>query len=45
MEDGSLQVVDVNGVLGNVDAVVVSLSIGDSATYSATGKPVGEAVG
>ena len=26
MEDGSLQVVDVNGVLGNADAVVVSLS-------------------
>ena len=45
MEDGSLQVVDVNGVLGNVDAVIVGLAVGDTPTHSATGEPVGEAVG
>ena len=45
MEDGSLQVVDVNGVLGNVDAVIVGLAVGDTPAHATAGEPVGEAVG
>ena len=44
MQDGGLQVVDVHGIFGDVDAVVVGLAIGHAAAHAAAGHPVGETV-
>ena len=44
-ENGGLEVVDVDGVLGDVEAEVVGLAEGDSGFHAAAGQPVGEAIG
>ena len=44
VQDGGLQVVDVHRFLGDVDAVVIRLAVGDAAAHTAAGQPVGETV-
>ena len=44
MQNGGLEVVDVHGVFGDVDAVVVSLAVGDAGAHAATGEPHHETV-
>ena len=40
-----MQVVNVDGILGNVVAPIVGLAVGDAAFYAAAGKPDGKAAG
>src|SRR6185312_16071222 len=45
VEDGGVEVVDVDGVFGDVEAEVVGFAEGDAGFYTAAGEPIGEAVG
>ena len=45
VQDGSLQVVDMDGILGDIDAVIVGLAVAHTATDSSASHPVAEAVG
>ena len=44
MKNGGLQVMHVDGVLHDVHAIVIGLSIAEPGLYSATGQPVSEAI-
>ena len=39
-----LKIMDMNGLVGNVDAVVIGLAVGHSPTDSGTGQPVGKTI-
>lgn len=41
VEDGRLEIVDVNGVLGHVEAEVVSRAEGEASSYATASKPHG----
>ena len=45
MQDGGLQVVDMDGILGDIDAVIVGLAVAHAATDPSASHPVAEAVG
>ncbi len=42
MENGGMQVVDVDGILGDVVAIIVGSAIGDAFFDAGAGKPVGK---
>lgn len=45
VENGGLQVVDMDGVFNDVNAIVVGLPVTEACFYATSGEPVGEAIG
>ena len=45
VENGGLQVVDMDGVFNDVHSVVVCLPVTEACFYTTPGEPVGEAIG
>src|SRR5437867_30052 len=43
LQDGGLQIVDVNGIFGDVIAIVISIAVDDARLYAAPRQPHGEA--